>query len=533
MLAKYHGVFRLMSKLLFKSTAVVSAMTLLSRISGLVRDVVVARFFGADAATDAFFVAFRIPNLLRRQFAEGAFSQAFVPVFTEYKTTRDHEEVKRLAADVAGTLGLVLFIVTLIGVVAAPLLVIVFAPGWIGGDPRYALTAEMLRFTFPYILFISLTALAGGILNSYGKFAVPAFTPLLLNFCLILAAVYAAHYAESSVVVLAWGVFIAGAVQLAFQLPFVLKLKLLSRPRWAWHQPGVDKIKRLMLPAIFSSSVQQINLLIDSWVASFLIGGSISWLYYADRLVEFPLGVFGIAIATVILPSLSARFAAADPERFKHTLDWGMRLSLVISLPATVALTLLSGPLLSAMFEYGHFNAHDVRMAQLALIGYSVGLIGFIYVKVLSPGYYARQDTKTPMKIAINTMVMKIIVTMILVLSMIHFNYEAPHVGLALATALSALYQSWLLYRGLARDGIYTSYPGWGLFVMKVCVASALMGLLLYFGVTETVKWSAWNVYERGWRLSFWVIAGAGLYLLALVALGVRPREFLMRKTGL
>lgn len=526
----YDEVSGQMSRKLFKSTAVVSFMTLLSRFSGLARDIVVARFFGADGNTDAFFVAFRIPNLLRRQFAEGAFAQAFVPVFTEYKTTRDHDEAKRLAADVAGTLGMVLFLVTVIGVIAAPLLVIVFAPGWVGGDPRYELTAEMLRFTFPYILFISLTALAGGILNSYGKFAVPAITPVLMNICLILAAVYSAAYVESSVVVLAWGVFAAGVVQLAFQIPYIFKLKLLSWPRWGWHRPGVDKIKRLMLPAMFSSSVQQINLIIDSWVASYLIVGSISWLYYADRLVEFPLGVFGIAIATVILPSLSARFAAVDPERFKHTLDWGLRLSMVISMPATVGLTMLSGPLLSTMFEYGVFTAHYVHMAQLALIAYSVGLIGFIFVKVLSPGYYARQDTKTPMKIAITSMVMKIIVTLILVLSMIFLDYEAPHVGLALATALSALFQSWLLYRGLARDGIYAAGPGWGRFVVKVCLASALMGGLLYFGVTDTVQWSAWNLFERGWRLGFWVISGAGVYLLSLFALGIRPREFLMRK---
>lgn len=521
-----------MSGKLLRSTAVVSAMTLISRISGLVRDVVFARFFGADAATDAFFVALRIPNLLRRQFAEGAFSQAFVPVFTEYKSTRSHDEVKQLAADVTGTLGLVLFLVTLIGVVAAPILVILFAPGWVGGDPRYGLTADMLRFTFPYILFISLTALAGGILNSYGKFAIPAFTPVLLNLCLIGAAIVSAAYFQESIMVLAWGVFVAGVVQLLFQLPFLMRLRLFARPRWAWRDPGVQKIKGLMLPALFSSSVQQINLLIDSWIASFLIGGSISWLYYADRLVEFPLGVFGIAIATVILPSLSARFARADPEQFRHTLDWGLRLSLVIGAPATVGLVMLAGPLLSTMFQYGEFDAHDVTMAQLALVAYSVGLLGFIYVKVLSPGYFARQDTKTPMRIALISMGFKLTVTLILVLSMLQMAYQAPHAGLALATALSAILQSWLLYRGLVRDGIYTPDPGWLSFLARVLLACAVMALVLHYGVAAMTQWEAWGLRQRAVQLLLWVAIGGGIYFLSLILLGVKPAQMFMRHAG-
>jgi len=502
-------------------------MTLLSRVSGLVRDVVFARFFGADAMTDAFFVAFKIPNLLRRQFAEGAFSQAFVPVFTEYKTTRDHEEVRELAADVTGTLGIILFVITLIGVVAAPILVVVFAPGWIDGDKRFPPTVEMLRFTFPYILFISLTALAGGILNTYGKFAVPAFTPVLLNVCLVIAAVVSSSYFDENIVVLAWGVFAAGLVQLLFQLPFIMKLRLVSFPRWGWRKPGVVKIKNLMIPAIFSSSVQQINLLIDYWIASFLIGGSISWLYYADRLVEFPLGVFGIAIATVILPSLSARFAAADPDRFRHTLDWGLRLSLLIAAPATVGLIVLAGPLLSTIFQYGDFDAQDVHMAQLALIAYAVGLLGFIYVKVLSPGYFARQDTRTPMKIAIKSMVFKIALTLAMVLTMIQLSYEAPHVGLALATALSALLQSWWLYRGLIKDGIYTPDPGWLKYLIKVGLACGIMGGVLYYGVGSVLDWETWDVYKRAFNIFLWVGIGAAVYLTVLVIAGVKIKQLI------
>ena len=503
-------------------------MTLLSRISGLVRDVVFARFFGADAATDAFFVAFKLPNLLRRQFAEGAFSQAFVPVFTEYKTTKDHEEAKQLAADVTGTLGIVLLIVTLIGVLGAPLLMIISAFGWwMGGDPQYDLATELLRFTFPYIFFISLTALAGGILNTYGKFAIPAFTPVLLNVCLIGAAILSSMYMDNSIHVLAWGVFVAGFVQLAFQLPFLMRLKMFAMPRWAWRKPGVDKIKRLMVPAVVSSSVQQINIVIDVIIASFLIEGSISWLYYADRLVEFPLGVFGIAIATVILPSLSAKFAEANPEKFNHTLDWGLRLSLLIGAPATLGLILLSGPLLSTMFQYGEFDSQDVYMAQLALIAYSVGLLGFIYVKVLSPGYFARQDTKTPMKIAITSMVIKIIITLVIVLVMVKMHYEAPHMGLAAATAFSALLQSWLLFRGLVKEGIYKADPGWLPFLLRIGLASILMCGVLYWNVEELQHWTDWTVWQRAFKLCLWVAVGGGVYFLTLLLTGMKFREIL------
>ena len=426
-----------------------------------------------------------------------------------------------------GTLGIILFVITVIGVLAAPILVVIFAPGWVDGDDRFQPTVEMLRFTFPYILFISLTALAGGILNTYGKFAVPAFTPVLLNFCLIGAAIISATYFEENIIVLAWGVFAAGLAQILFQLPFIMKLRLISFPRWGWRKPGVVKIKKLMLPAIFSSSVQQINLLIDYWSASFLVGGSISWLYYADRLVEFPLGVFGIAIATVILPSLSAKYAEADPEKFRHTLDWGLRLSLLIGAPATVGLIMLAGPLLSAIFQYGDFDAEDVHMAQLALIAYSVGLLGFIYVKVLSPGYFARQNTKTPMKIAIISMVAKIIVTLIIVITMVQMSYEAPHVGLALSTALSALLQSWLLYRGLVRDGIYKPDPGWFLYLLKIGLACAVMGVVLHFGVEDVFLWAKWDVYERAFNILLWVGAGAVIYLVVLLLTGVNIKALI------
>ncbi|MGD8641925.1 MAG: murein biosynthesis integral membrane protein MurJ, partial [Gammaproteobacteria bacterium] len=396
-----------------------------------------------------------------------------------------------------------------------------------GGDPQYDLATELLRFTFPYIFFISLTALAQGILNSYGKFAIPAFTPVLLNICLIAAAVISSVYMDENIHVLAWGVFIAGIVQLLFQFPFVMQLKVLGRPRWAWRSPGVDKIKRLMVPAVISSSVQQINIVIDIMIASFLIPGSISWLYYADRLVEFPLGVFGIAIATVILPSLSAKFAEANPEKFNRMLDWGLRLSLVIGAPATLGLMLLAMPMISTIFHYGDFDSRDVHMSQLALVAYSVGLLGFIYVKVLSPGYFARQDTKTPMKIAIVTMVIKIISTIAIVLAMVNLAYEAPHVGLAAATAASAVLQSWLLYWGLVKSGVYKPESGWLLFLLRIGLACVLMSAVLYWNVEGVAAWEAWSVWERILRLTLWVGVGGGVYLLSLLLTGFNFKDLL------
>lgn len=384
---------------LFRSTAVVSSMTMVSRVFGLLRDMVFTRYFGADAGTDAFLVAFKIPNFLRRLFAEGAFSQAFVPVLTEVKTEQGDEAVSELVRNTLGTLAGILFILSVIGATATPILVMIFAPGFIDQAEKFALTTDMLRITFPYILFMSLTALSAGILNTYGRFAVPAFTPVLLNLSLIAAAIWLAPLMEVPIMALAWGVFIAGAAQLAFQIPFILKLGLLRWPRWGWKNSGVRRILKLMIPGIFGSSVMQINLLLDTVIASFLVSGSVTWLYLSDRMVELPLGIFGIALATVILPNLSQKHASGDPEAFSHMLDWALGLVLVIALPAAVALAVLAGPILSTLFLYGDFKPLDVEMASISLLVYSGGLMGFILVKVLAPGYFARQDTKTPVKV--------------------------------------------------------------------------------------------------------------------------------------
>ncbi len=498
-----------------RSAVTVGAMTFLSRIFGFIRDMVVARVFGADVGTDAFIVAFKIPNFLRRLFGEGAFAQAFVPVFSEYKTQREHEEVKRLADHVAGTLGGVLLLVSVVGVIAAPIVVMVFAPGFLDESDRFDLTTDMLRVTFPYILFIALTGFAGSMLNTYDRFGVPAFTPVLLNLVLIGMALWVAPLMDEPIMALAWGVLVAGVAQLAFQIPFLLKLRLLPRPRWGTKNQGVRRIMKLMVPAILGSSVAQINLLLDTLIASFLVAGSVTWLYFSDRLVEFPLGVFGIALATVILPSLSRNHADSSPEVFSKTLDWALRWVLVIATPATVGLFLLAGPMLATLFQYGEFTPKDVTMASYSLMAYSLGLLGFITVKVLAPGFFARQDTKTPVKIGIISMVANMVMNII-------FVFPLAHTGLALATSLSSFLNAVLLYRILRRDGIYLPGSGWLSLSLKVFVANCAMGGVLYWGASDMQAWFAWGGVERVTQLALWIGAGAVTYFAVLWLSGVR-----------
>ncbi|ACL74283.1 integral membrane protein MviN [Thioalkalivibrio sulfidiphilus HL-EbGr7] len=518
-----------MSRLL-KSTAVVSAMTLISRLFGYLRDMVLAISFGATGSTDAFFVAFRIPNFLRRLFAEGAFSQAFVPVFAEYKEQRGREALKDLLDHTAGALTLILFIVTAIGMLAAPLLILVFAPGFAGEDNgRQVLAADMLRITFPYLLFISLTAMAGGILNSVGRFAVPAFTPVFLNLSLIAAALWGAPYFEEPVKALAWGVFVAGAAQLLFQFPFLARQGLLPRPRFKKAHEGVKKITRLMLPAIFGSSVVQINLLVDTLIASFLVAGSISWLYFSDRFVELPLALFGIAIATVILPRLSREHAARTPEAFNNTLDWALKLTLVVAVPAMLGLIFLAGPILASLIQYREFTAFDTTMAAMSLMAYAAGLPAFMLIKILAPGYYSRQDTRTPVKIGIIAMLANMVLNVAIVVPWVMLDLPGPHAGLALATGLSALLNAGLLFRGLRRDGHYRPHPGWRAFLMQVAVAALVMSLALWFATPALEDWGQWPAMERVTRLLGLIALGSAAYGATLLALGVRPRQFLMR----
>lgn len=501
-------------------------MTLVSRISGLARDVVFAGLIGAGAtvAADAFYTAFRIPNFLRRIFGEGALSQAFVPVFAEYRARTDPAEARAFVDQLTGVLGVVLFVITLIGVIAAPILVMVLAPGFLADPHKYDLTVQMLRIIFPYLLFVSLVALSAGVLNSYGRFGAAAFTPVLLNLSLIGAALWLAPRLEEPVVGLAWGVFIAGVVQLLFQLPFLRGVGMLPRPRVRLHHPGVRKVGRLMLPAIFGASVAQINLLVNMFLASYLVTGSVSWLYYSDRLMEFPLGVFGIALATVILPSLSRRHARASTDDFSHLLDWALRWVCIIGIPASAALVVLAVPLLATLFHYGKFTAHDVLMSAQALMAFAAGLLGFTLVKVLAPGFYARQNTKTPVRIGAISVVANIAFSIALI-------YPLKHVGLAAAVSLAAFINAGLLFRALRADGIYQPMPGWILFLMRVIGSAGIMAMLLVWGTADADGWFSLTAMERFTRLAFWILAGLVVYGLALVLLGVRPRDLRLNRT--
>ena len=515
---------------LVRSTSVVGSMTFLSRISGLARDVVFAQLAGAGALMDAFFFAFKLPNLLRRFFAEGAFSQAFVPVMAEYRATRSAEETRELIARVAGTLAAALFAITLIGVAAAPILVVVLGTGIVTGDGPVELATAMLRFTFPYILFISLTAMAGSVLNTFGRFAVPAFTPVLLNLSLIAAAVWLAPRLDEPVLALAIGVFVAGVVQLAFQIPFLLKAGLLPRPRLGFSHPGVRRVLVLMLPVLFASSIAQINILFDTWIALFLADGSVSWLYYSDRLVEFPLGVFGIAIATVILPTLSSHHARESRDSFTATIDWALRGVLLIGVPAAVALFMLAEPLLATILFGGEFAANDVRMSAASLMAFAPGLIGFILVKVLVPGFFARQDTRTPVGIAVKALLIGMALNVVFVLTLLRTGWAPPHAGLAAATTLSSLTNASLLLRGLRRAGVYRPAAGWGLMFLRVALATAVMALALYWLLAQAGDWLAMGRGIRILWLAAAVTGGAGLYFAAGYAAGLRPAQFRLRE---
>ncbi|MDO6469678.1 murein biosynthesis integral membrane protein MurJ [Neptunomonas phycophila] len=504
---------------LLRSSGVVGVMTLLSRVLGLVRDVVIANLFGATGSADAFFVAFKIPNFLRRLFAEGAFSQAFVPVLSEYRTQRTLADVQLLVNRVAGTLGAILLLVTLIAVAASPIVTAVFAPGFYMHETvKFDLASDMLRITFPYLLLISLTAFAGAILNSYERFAVPAFTPVLLNVCLIGCALFLTPIMDEPVMALAWGVLMAGAVQLCFQLPFLWHLRLLPKPRWGWQDEGVQRILMLMLPALFGVSVAQINLLLDTVLASFLQTGSVSWLYYSDRLSELPLGVFGIAISTVILPSLSRKHASQSTDSFAHTLDWAVRMILLIGLPSAVALVMLAEPLIITLFKYGAMTERDVAMSAMSLRAYGVGLLAFMLIKVLAPGYFSRQDMKTPVKIAIQAMVANMVFNLLLI-------FPFQHVGLAAATSMSAFLNAGLLLRGLLKEGVFVWQPGWGLYLVRLVVALLTLASVIYWLSPSVTQWLAADIWSRAVLMGRVVGVGVVAYFAVLVGLGMRLRD--------
>lgn len=507
---------------LLKALATVSSMTFLSRILGFIRDAVIARAFGAGIATDAFFVAFKLPNLLRRIFAEGAFSQAFVPILAEYRNRRGDGPTRDLVDHVATLLALALLVVTIIGIIAAPLIVYITAPGFAARPEKFDTTVDLLRVTFPYIFFISLTSLVGAILNTWSRFSIPAFTPALLNVSFIVFALFLLPYFDPPVMGLAWAVFLGGVLQLGFQLPFVARLGMLPRLRLDFRDEGVRRVLRQMGPAIFGVSIGQISLVINGIFASFLVTGSVSWLYYADRLMEFPTGILGVALGTILLPSLAKSHSDGSTDEFSRLLDWGLRLTLLLAAPAALAMAMLAVPLIATLFQHGAFQAHDVEMTRQALVAYSAGLVGLILVKVLAPGFYARQDIRTPVKIAIVTLA----ATQLMNLA---FVWPLRHAGLALAIGLGACLNAFLLYRTLRRRRIFNPAGGWTRFFLRLAGALALMGAVLWFAAGPDASWVSGSVWLRAGRLAGVVVAGAAAYFAALWVFGFRLKDFQKR----
>ena len=522
-----------MSKKLIKSGLIVSVMTLISRVLGLVRDVVIANVMGAGVAADVFFFANKIPNFLRRLFAEGAFAQAFVPVLSEYHAKdgdKVGEETKKLIAQVSGTLGVLVTIMTLIGVIGSPIFVILFGFGWfmdwLNDGPKaeqFELAAILLKITFPYLWFVSFTALSGAILNTIGKFAVSSFTPVLLNVCIISCAIYLSPHMPNPAYALAIGVFVGGIVQFAFQIPFLIKAGALVKPKWAWHAEGVTKIRKLIVPALFGVSVTQINLLLDTLIASILVTGSISWLYYADRLLEFPLGLFGIGIATVILPSLSKLHAKQSLQEFSDTVTWGLKIVSLFGWPALAGLVVLAQPIVMILFMRGEFTEATVLNVSYALFAYLSGLISFMFIKVLAPAYYSRQDTKTPVKIGIIAMVANMAFNLMLAP---FFGY----VGLAIATTMSATLNAFLLYQGLKKGGVFslTNEALW--FMARVVISAGVMAIVVYTISPAFSVWLNMSFSEQLTKLIMCIGLGVISYFISIVMLGIRLNDFKVSK---
>lgn len=504
---------------LVRSASLVSFMTMLSRVLGFVRDIVLASVFGAGGAFDAFVVAFKIPNFMRRLFGEGAFAQAFVPILSEFRTRESQENTQEFVNRIAGTLGFVVLLVVLLAELIAPLIILVFAPGFTEDPARYQLAVHMIRITFPYLILISLVSFAGSVLNTCGRFGIPAFTPVLLNIALITVAWFWAPHAATPIVVLAWGVLIGGVAQLLLQWPYLKKTGLLPLPKLGFRDPGVRRVMKLMVPALFGVSVAQMSLLIDNFFASFLPAGSISWLYYSDRLTYLPLGVIGVAIATVVLPSLSRDHSAQSHKKYSQTLDWALRIVLIIGIPSAVGLFTLSGPLLSTLIQHGEFNAFDVLMARKSLMAFSVGLPGFMFIKVLASAFYSKQNIRTPVKIAAAAMVLNLILNTVLI-------HPLAHAGLALATSISALFNAGFLLFLLLRKKIYQPRARWLSFLFRIFIAAALMAAFILWFSEPIDVWTHWHTPERVLHLSALIAVSMVLYFGSLWLMGLRIHHF-------
>ena len=494
-------------------------MTLASRITGFIRDTLLAILFGAGFAMDAFVVAFRIPNLLRRLFAEGAFSQAFVPVLGEYRGRKGDAATREFAGKVLALLAVVLFIATLIGVVAAPLIVYLSAFGFAKDPAKFELTVTMLRICFPYILFVSLVSFSAGLLNTYGSYKAPAFTPVLLNLSFIAFALAVAPHLDTPILALAWAVFFGGLAQLAFQVPFLKRIGMWPRARWAPRDEGVTRILKLMAPAALGVSVAQVSLLINTQIASWLGDGAVSWLYFADRLMEFPSALLGVALGTVLLPTLVRHHASEDVGAYSRLLDWGLRVALALAAPAAVALAILAVPLVSTLFWHGEFLRHDVMMTRNALIAYAVGLAGIILVKVLAPGFYARQNIATPVKVAVATLVVTQVLNAL-------FVPWIRHAGLALSISVGACFNAAWLWHLMRKADIYRPEPGWAAFLLKLSVALYLMGGALWYSMGSESSWFEISAGLRALKLALVILAGTVTYFASLWVMGLRLRDF-------
>ncbi len=502
---------------------VVASMTALSRISGLLRDIVLSHVLGATGAADTFFLAFRIPNFFRRLFAEGAFAQAFVPVLAEYRQRDNRAALKAFLAAIGGNLGVVLLAVTVAGVVGAWALVAVFMFGFFDDPPKFALAVDLTRIMFPYLALISLTAFAGAVLNASHRYAVPAFTPVLLNASLIAAALWAADAAAagdfaSVAYALAWGVFAAGVAQFLFQLPSLARVGLLTVPKPDWRHAGARKVGRLVVPAAFAASAGQVNALIGSQLASLLEEGSVSWLYYADRLMELPIGIVAIALGTVLLPTLSRLHSAGKATEFNDTLDWGLRIGLLLGVPAAAALALLAHPLLATLFQHGEMQPRDVDRTAAALRIFAIGLVPLVLVKIAAPGYFSRQDTTTPLKFAVASVATNI------ALGLATF-WWLGHVGLALATSMAAIVNAGLLIRGLIVGGDYRPGRPLARAMAVAATGTAIMVAALWLLVPGPDYWLAAGLGERIGTLALAVLGGLAVYTAAVYAAGVRPRD--------
>ena len=508
---------------LWRSTVIVSAMTMLSRVLGLVRDIVLLNVFGAGKDFDTFVVAFRIPNFFRRLFAEGAFSQAFIPVLTEYKTSRTHAEVQILISRVFGCLTTVMSLLTLFAMIAAPVIIYVYAPGFHDDPAKFALASDLFRLTIPYLLFMSLTAFASSILNSYGSFTTPAFAPVLLNAAMIAGALWLTPYMDTPIMALGWSVVAAGFFQLAIQIPELWRKKLLIPPKIDFKHEGVDRITKLMLPALFGVSVTQINLLLNTIWASYMQDGSVSWLYSAERMTELPLGLIGVAIGTVILPSLSERIAEQDQSKFRGMMDWAAKVIILVGVPASIALFMLSTPIIHTLFERGAFTAEDTYMTALALQCMSAGVISFMLIKVFAPGFYARQDTKTPVRVGLMAVAANAILNVVFIGLFKLIDWNAEHMALALASSGSALVNAGMLYFYLHKRDIFRFGAHWKKLLVQFAIANAAMVAALWYGLTlysgDASQWT------RIVELLGLCIVGAVAYGVVLIATGFRPRH--------